>query len=137
MLPTHCALVVAGWLQFGSTLQPADLLTPQGYLQNLATWMIKQAAMPVLTGLRPTPWSAIRDRLQLPRASSNCPVVDAVLFLAGHRVKRCDVLLNAIMVSRQDKRSAYMCSRHAFTSGRHCYRCDMCAMLLQQAACSV
>ena len=90
---------VPSCLQFGSTLQPADLLTPRGYLQNLATWLIKQAAMPVLTGLRPTPWSAVRERLKLPRASSNCPVVDGLSFLAGRHVKRCDVLLNVVMVS--------------------------------------
>lgn len=85
-------------LQFGSGLTPSQLSTIHGSTQNFVTWLIKQAAMPVLTGLRPTPWSAARDRLGLPRASSTCPVVDEVLRLMGHSVKKCDVILNAILV---------------------------------------
>jgi hypothetical protein len=56
--------------------------------------------MPLLTGLRPTPWSAVRDRLGLPRTSSGCPLVDGITRLRGYRVEKCDVLLNTIMVSQ-------------------------------------
>jgi hypothetical protein len=86
-------------LQFGTGLRPSDLSTASGYLHNVATWLVKQVAAPVLTGLKATPWSAVRDRLGLPRTASGCPLVDAVTQLSGHRVRKCDVLLNAIMAS--------------------------------------
>lgn len=85
--------------QFGSGLQPSDLSSPAGFTQNFAAWLIKAASMPLLTGLRQTPWSAVRDRLGLPRTSSGCPLVDGITRLRGYRVEKCDVLLNAVMGS--------------------------------------
>lgn len=98
------ASIVLPWLlvlaapKFGSGLSASDLSTIAGYTQNYVTWWIKQAAMPLFTGLLPTPWSAVRDRLHLPRTATGCPLVDGMQHLMGKRVRRCDVLLNAIMV---------------------------------------
>lgn len=92
--------------QFGTGLRPSDISNFPGYFHNFATWLIKQVAFPVVTGLKATPWSAVRDRLGLPRTASGCPLVDAVTHLSGCRVRQCDVLLNAIMVSLHQSRVA-------------------------------
>lgn len=91
---------VSVFLQFGSGLQPSQLNTATGYVQNLATWLLKQTAMPLLTGLMRTPWSVVRHTLRLPRMPSGCPLVDMAARMTGRSVKQCDVLLNAILVSQ-------------------------------------
>lgn len=98
-------VVLAGWLcvgflQFGSCLTPADLATWRGWALNLAAWSIKQLVQPLQAGLLPNVWAAERDALQLPRASSGCPLVDAwQRAVSGRPVQQCDVLLNVVLGS--------------------------------------
>jgi hypothetical protein len=53
-----------------------------------------------MTNLLSTPWSRARDSLGLPRTASSCPLVNAVnQHLLGRDVRKCDVLVNVILVS--------------------------------------
>eukprot|EP00878_Enallax_costatus_P012961 GHUV01013535.1.p1 GENE.GHUV01013535.1~~GHUV01013535.1.p1 ORF type:complete len:390 (+),score=74.65 GHUV01013535.1:224-1393(+) len=85
--------------QFGTGLTPADLKSWHGYTLNLVTWTLRQS-MPLISHFwGPGSWKRVRDRLGLPRASSDSPLADALERVRGTKVRKCEALMGVILGS--------------------------------------